>query len=174
MSIYNPYIHMITIQISIWQPFVCDLSASSPLPSTQTITASALQSFQLGAGHPADVAVWTRSFPMPTKKTSHVTLNPNGKKVWLPHGPTKGKCLWEMHDVWGWDISQEKAVVLRESYFLKHPTTGKDVGCAIHPALQVLSCFSLGELVYGLLFPSAPEMDEPSSKRICTGEDCLR
>lgn len=65
---------------------------------------------------------------MPTKKTGTRLLNPEGRSAWLPDGPTKGKCLWEMHDVWGWDQSKNIAVVLRENYFVKDPMTGKKVG----------------------------------------------
>lgn len=32
-----------------------------------------------------------------------------------------------MHGVWGWDVGKQEAVVLRESYFTKHPLTGKKV-----------------------------------------------
>lgn len=64
---------------------------------------------------------------MPTKKTGHAILNPEGKSAWRADGPTNGKCLWEMHGVWGWDRNKDEAVVLRENYFVKHPTTGKKV-----------------------------------------------
>ncbi|TFK32388.1 glycoside hydrolase [Crucibulum laeve] len=88
---------------------------------------SAFESFQLGAGHPTVVPVWTRSFPMPTRKTSTALLNPKGRKVWREDGPTKGQCLWEMHDVWGWCKNKDQAVVLRESYFQKHPLTNEKI-----------------------------------------------
>ncbi|KAF5384366.1 hypothetical protein D9615_003481 [Tricholomella constricta] len=88
---------------------------------------TAFQSFQLGAGHPTEVAVWTRSFPMPTRKTSHVVLNPNGRKVWRPDGPSQGKCIWELHDVWGWCVNKDEGVVLRENYFINNPSTGKKI-----------------------------------------------
>ena len=45
----------------------------------------------------------------------------------MKDGPTGGKCVWEMHGVWGWDRTKEEAVVLRESYFSKHPLTGVKV-----------------------------------------------
>ncbi|KDR76952.1 hypothetical protein GALMADRAFT_246095 [Galerina marginata CBS 339.88] len=88
---------------------------------------SAFQSFQLGAGHPTLVPTYTRSFPMPTKLTSHTMLNTLGVKAWRPDGPTLGRCLWEYHDVWRWDNTTDKAVVLRENYFRQHPDTGKKV-----------------------------------------------
>ncbi|KAJ3722722.1 glycoside hydrolase family 5 protein [Lentinula guzmanii] len=88
---------------------------------------SAFESFQLGAGHPTEVAVWTRSFPMPTRKTGRAVLNVDKRKVWKEDGPTKGQCLWEMHGVWGWDKNKNAAIVLRESYFEKHPTNGKKI-----------------------------------------------
>lgn len=64
---------------------------------------------------------------MPTKQTSTVTLNPNGRKVWDPSGITGGKCIWELHGVWGWDERKNEGIVLRENYFKKHPLTGKAV-----------------------------------------------
>ncbi|KAE9405555.1 glycoside hydrolase family 5 protein [Gymnopus androsaceus JB14] len=88
---------------------------------------TAFESFQLGAGHPTEVAVWTRSFPKPTRKTGRVVLNLNKRNVWKEHGPTKGQCLWEMHGVWGWDKNKNEAIVLRESYFGKHPMSGKKI-----------------------------------------------
>ncbi|KAK7052960.1 hypothetical protein VNI00_004280 [Paramarasmius palmivorus] len=88
---------------------------------------TAFESFQLGAGHPTSVAVWTRSFPMPTRKTGQTTLNSEGRKVWKTKGPTQGKCVWEMHGVWGWCKNKDEAVVLRESYFAKHPMTGAQI-----------------------------------------------
>ncbi|CAA7263297.1 unnamed protein product [Cyclocybe aegerita] len=88
---------------------------------------SAFESFQLGAGHPTEVATWTRSFPMPTKHTSHTLLNTSKTKAWRPDGPTQGRCLWEYHDVWRWNTTTDKAVVLRENYFRQHPDTGKKI-----------------------------------------------
>ncbi len=64
---------------------------------------------------------------MPTRRTSHGVLNTDGLNVWLPDGPTAGRCLWEMHGVWGWDRNKKEGVVLRESYFIKHPMTNKKV-----------------------------------------------
>jgi hypothetical protein len=81
----------------------------------------------LGSGHPTSVPIWTRSFPLPTRLTSHGILNPLGRKVWLPNGPTGGKCVWEMHGVWGWDVNKNDGVVLRENYFVKHPFEGRKV-----------------------------------------------
>ncbi|KAF9078603.1 glycoside hydrolase family 5 protein [Rhodocollybia butyracea] len=88
---------------------------------------SAFESFQLGAGHPTEVSVWTKSFPVPTRKTGRVILNVDKRKVWKVDGPTKGQCLWEMHGVWGWDRNKKAAIVLRESYFNKHPMSGKKI-----------------------------------------------
>ncbi|KAK7680349.1 hypothetical protein QCA50_016589 [Cerrena zonata] len=64
---------------------------------------------------------------MPSKQTSTVTLNPDGRKVWNPAGPSNGKCIWEMHGVWGWDERKKEGIVLRENYFKRHPMSGKDV-----------------------------------------------
>ncbi|KIK68366.1 glycoside hydrolase family 5 protein [Collybiopsis luxurians FD-317 M1] len=88
---------------------------------------SAFQSFQLAAGHPTEVDVWTRSFPMPTRRTGRVILNVEGRKVWKEEGPTNGQCLWQMHGVWGWDKNRNEGIVLRENYFKKHPMTGRQI-----------------------------------------------
>ncbi|KAG8901460.1 hypothetical protein FRB99_005289 [Tulasnella sp. 403] len=88
---------------------------------------SALQSFTLGAGHPTKVPHWTRSFPMPTRLTSHNVRNTQGRKVWRADGPTKGQCLWELHGVWGYDEHKKEGVVLKESYFMKDPSSGKKI-----------------------------------------------
>ncbi|KAJ7243602.1 glycoside hydrolase [Mycena haematopus] len=88
---------------------------------------SPFQSFQLGAGHPTSVSFWSRSFPMPTSKTSEAVLNTGGRKAWRPDGPTLGECLWAMHGVWGWDRNKDVAVVLRENYFSKHPLSGEKI-----------------------------------------------
>ncbi|KAJ6588126.1 glycoside hydrolase family 5 protein [Mycena capillaripes] len=88
---------------------------------------SPFQSFQLGAGHPTSVSYWSRSFPMPTSKTSEAVLNTTGRRAWRPDGPTLGECLWAMHGVWGWDRNKDVGVVLRENYFVKHPLTGDKI-----------------------------------------------
>ncbi|KAF8953065.1 glycoside hydrolase family 5 protein [Flammula alnicola] len=88
---------------------------------------SAFESFQLGAGHPTLVSTWTRSFPMPTKHTSHTLLNTSKTKAWRPDGPTQGRCLWEYHDVWRWNDVTDQAVVLREHYFSQNPDTGHKI-----------------------------------------------
>ncbi|KAG6846502.1 hypothetical protein H0H93_013557, partial [Arthromyces matolae] len=85
---------------------------------------TAFESFQLGAGHPTSVAVYTRSFPLPTRQTSTAILNPHGRSAWRPDGPSGGKCIWELHDVWGWDRTRDEPVLLRENYFVKNPATG--------------------------------------------------
>ncbi|KZV86991.1 cytoplasmic protein [Exidia glandulosa HHB12029] len=87
---------------------------------------SPLQSFALGAGHPTIVPTYTRSFPMPTRKTKHHLLNPKGRSVWKENGPTGGRCLWEIHGVWGWDMKKEEAVPLRENYFVRDPRGAPD------------------------------------------------
>ncbi|KNZ71680.1 hypothetical protein J132_07592 [Termitomyces sp. J132] len=88
---------------------------------------TAFESFQLGAGHPTAVGAWTRSFPMPTRRTSFVVLNPHGRSVWRLDGPSGGKCIWELHNVWGWDKNRDEGVLLRENYFKSNPATGKKV-----------------------------------------------
>ncbi|OCH85892.1 glycoside hydrolase [Obba rivulosa] len=88
---------------------------------------TALQSFMLGAGHSTAVGHWTRSFPLPTRLTSKRVINTAGQKAWRDDGPTQGKCLWEMHGVWGWDTQKNQGVVLRETYFTKDPMTGRKI-----------------------------------------------
>ena len=89
--------------------------------------ASALQSFMLGSGYPTEVDVWTRSFPLPTRRTSTSVLNSTGRKAGREDGPTGGRDLWEMHGVWGYDMKKKAGVVLRENYFVKDPASGKKV-----------------------------------------------
>ncbi|KAJ7866599.1 glycoside hydrolase family 5 protein [Mycena olivaceomarginata] len=97
------------------------------------VVPSPFQSFQLGAGHPTSVPVYTRSFPMPTSKTGTAVLNAGRKKAWRADGPSGGECVWAREGVWGWAGGQGegedggKAVVLRENYFVKHPLTGKKI-----------------------------------------------
>ncbi|KAF8630871.1 hypothetical protein AX17_005230 [Amanita inopinata Kibby_2008] len=88
---------------------------------------SAFESFQLGVGYPTLIPTWTRSFPMPTSKTLETLLNTKGRNAWRDDGPTGGKCLWEMHGVWGWDLKKKEGVVLRENYFSKHPMTNEQI-----------------------------------------------
>lgn len=64
---------------------------------------------------------------MPTRMTSHSVLNPDKRSAWRLDGPTQGKCVWEMHGVWGWDKTKNEGVVLRENYFAKHPVSGRKV-----------------------------------------------
>ncbi|KAJ7337646.1 glycoside hydrolase superfamily [Mycena albidolilacea] len=98
-----------------------------------SVVPSPFQSFQLGAGHPTSVPVYTRSFPMPTSKTGTAVLNAGRKKAWRANGPSGGECVWAREGVWGWAEGQGegeeggKAVVLRENYFVKHPLTGKKI-----------------------------------------------
>lgn len=91
----------------------------------------------LASGYPTSVGYWTRSFPFPTRRTAYGVLNPMGRKAWREDGPTDGKCVWEMHGVWGYDILKKEGVVLRENYFAKHPMTGKKVGCYPSPPSQL-------------------------------------
>ncbi|KAH9934532.1 glycoside hydrolase family 5 protein [Epithele typhae] len=88
---------------------------------------TAFQSFMLGAGHPTAVGHWTRSFPVPTRLTSHKVINTAGQKAWREDGPTKGKCLWEVHGVWGWDETKNEGVVLRENYFKRDPQSSREI-----------------------------------------------
>ncbi|KAJ9098743.1 hypothetical protein QFC21_004391 [Naganishia friedmannii] len=93
---------------------------------------SPVQGFALGAGHPTEVAVYTRSWPVPTRWTRNVVLNRERECAWLPGpmgeegaaqrgergGPVKGgECAWAREGVWAWDTEQGKPVVLKEGYF---------------------------------------------------------
>ncbi|KAG8760210.1 hypothetical protein FRC11_000765 [Ceratobasidium sp. 423] len=90
-------------------------------------TPNALQSFALGAGHAVQIPHYVRSWPWPTRIGKHVLRNEQGVKAWRADGPTQGKCVWEMHGVWGWDVKKHEPVPLREGYFKKHPETGAGV-----------------------------------------------
>jgi hypothetical protein len=105
-------------------------------PIAYPFPASAFQSFMLASGYPTSVAYWTRSFPLPTRRTAYNVLNPMGRKAWQKDGPTGGKCVWEMHGVWGYDVLKKEGVVLRENYFAKHPMTGKKVNAAPSPSFS--------------------------------------
>ena len=64
---------------------------------------------------------------MPTRLASQKVLNTARQKAWLEDGPTQGRCLWEMHGVWGYDVQKKAGVVLRENYFVRDPMTNKPV-----------------------------------------------
>jgi hypothetical protein len=64
---------------------------------------------------------------MPTRIGGHTLLNANKVKAWREDGPTGGKCIWQMHNVWDWDTKKNEAVVLQEEYFKVHPRTKKPV-----------------------------------------------
>ena len=116
---YNTDLHLSAVR-TCW-------SHQFALPHTHLSPASAFQSFMLASGYPTSVGYWTRSFPFPTRRTAYNVLNPMGSKAWRRDGPTGGKCVWEMHGVWGYDLIKKEGVVLRENYFVKHPMTGKKV-----------------------------------------------
>jgi hypothetical protein len=63
--------------------------------------------------------------------------------VWTMDGPTKGKCLWEIHSVWAWDETKNTAVALREHYFRKHPMTGAEVSLVRFASLRRLMIMPL-------------------------------
>ncbi|KAL5636350.1 hypothetical protein ACGC1H_004983 [Rhizoctonia solani] len=90
-------------------------------------TPNALQSFALGAGHAVRIPHYVRSWPWPTRIGKHVLRNEQGGRAWRADGPTQGKCVWEMHGVWGWDIKKREPVPLREHYFERHPDTSAKI-----------------------------------------------
>ncbi len=70
---------------------------------------------------------YVRSWPQPTKVGGMQLVNPEGVNVWndrvnLSSGDV---CIWAREGVWAWDRDAEKAVVLKEGYFGKHPQGGK-------------------------------------------------
>ena len=130
-------------------------------------SASALQSFLLGAGHPTTVGRWTRSFPVPTKCTGQELLNRQGRKAWRDDGPTDGRDLWEMHGVWQWDSTKKAGVVLHETYFVNDPATGRKVRFLLLDSDQFgennSAHDSTDRLVLGFLLPLFEALD-----RTCT------
>lgn len=133
---------------------------------SHVIAATPFQSFMLGAGHATEVGIWTRSFPMPTRRTSSGVLNSAGRRVWREDGPTHGRCLWEMHGVWGWDRNKNEGVVLRESYFIKDPMTNKKVSSDLLPARSLHADYAQDRLVYRLLLPVPSKMGCSSQRGI--------
>lgn len=131
--------------------------------------ATPFQSFMLGAGHATSVGVWTRSFPLPTRLTSHEVLNPNGRKAWHQDGPTNGHCIWEMHGVWGWDRQKDEGIVLRENYFVNHPMTKKKVRICcfgLQKVIRIDRPRSTDRLVHRLLLSFLEPLGEHSQSSI--------
>lgn len=127
-SVFHLSTALTTIQIYISTTSVSAITHFiSSAPNSHIITASPLESFALGAGHPTEVPHWVKSFPMPTRMSHRILRNEGGAVVWKPDGPTAGKCIWAEHGVWGWDPAKGQAVALRENYFTRHPETGKEV-----------------------------------------------
>ncbi|WWD20684.1 hypothetical protein CI109_105160 [Kwoniella shandongensis] len=84
---------------------------------------SPLQSFSMGAGHPTPkVPVYTRSFPFPTRISSHTTGNTTSASAWA-----SGSCPWEKEGVWRWSEAKGQAVALQEDYFTKSKRKGEKV-----------------------------------------------
>jgi hypothetical protein len=81
---YNTNLHLREIRESLF------CISENLFLTPQISLASALAGFTLGAGHPTSVPFYSRSFPMPTKLTHHVTVNEKGRKVWRDDGPTGG------------------------------------------------------------------------------------
>ncbi|CAD7063981.1 unnamed protein product [Tilletia caries] len=73
---------------------------------------SFLQAVALGEGHAQLVPFYVKSFPFPTALSHYSLVEPppfstssssSNPPLWRPDGPTRGQCLWRMHDVWAWD-----------------------------------------------------------------------
>ncbi|KAJ7628334.1 hypothetical protein FB45DRAFT_36346 [Roridomyces roridus] len=82
--------------------------------------ASPFQSFQPGAGHPTMISHRTRPFPTSTRKTGARVRNLKRRKV------TK---VWR-HDEpvgMGYAGGPKDAVILRQTYLVKHPLTGDNL-----------------------------------------------
>lgn len=125
----------------------------------------------LASGYPTIVGNWTRSFPMPTRLTSTSVLNAAGQNAWRKDGPTEGKCVWEKHGVWGYDVNKKEGVVLRENYFVKHPVTGKKVGSSLYPYTRADFCFrSTGTLtsITRLSINGTPGFNDTLTIRWCS------
>ncbi|KAJ9114765.1 hypothetical protein QFC22_005641 [Naganishia vaughanmartiniae] len=89
---------------------------------------SPVQGFALGAGHPVDIPVYTRSWPFPSRWTRSVVLNSAKESVWLPATDgtsAPGECVWAREDVWAWDEDRQRPTVLKEGYFSRFPTRPK-------------------------------------------------
>lgn len=108
---------------------------------------------------------------MPTRKTAKITLNPKGRKAWREDGPTQGKCVWQMHDVWGWDTKKDEGVVLRESYFINNPKTGKKVCFRFEELASWPISRILDRLVYRFLLPLPSQMDGSRTRSLFPGEN---
>ena len=115
---YNTDLHLSHVRKSI---SLATHASLNPLRSVR------LPIVPVGCWPPYPRSTWTRSFPMPTKKTSTTLLNTSKRTAWRPDGPTNGRCLWELHHVWGWDNVKDQSVVLQENYFSKIPITGRKV-----------------------------------------------
>ena len=126
----------------------------------------------LASGYPTSVGYWTRSFPIPTRRTAYNVLNPMGRKAWRKDGPTDGKCVWEMHGVWGYDVLKKEGVVLRENYFVKHPMTGKKVAVS-PPTLPRLTYFDQVDWYTDFYFPFVRRWAERVSRYTANGKHKL-
>lgn len=160
-----PSLHKFDYNTDLHLSYVRTCSQRHPTrPITHPFPASAFQSFMLASGYPTEVGYWTRSFPIPTRRTAYNVLNPMGRKAWRKDGPTDGKCVWEMHGVWGYDGSKSEGVVLRENYFVKHPATEKKVN-ASPPRSFINSLKSIRSI--GI--PTSTSLSFVSGQRGCLG-----
>ncbi|KAE8225643.1 hypothetical protein CF319_g1640 [Tilletia indica] len=72
---------------------------------------SFLQAVALGEGHAQLVPFYVKSFPFPTTLSHYTLIEPpapspsssSNAPLWRLDGPTRGQCLWRMHNVWAWD-----------------------------------------------------------------------
>ncbi|OZJ04839.1 hypothetical protein BZG36_02328 [Bifiguratus adelaidae] len=84
---------------------------------------SPLQSIAAGAGIPQEIDIYTRSWPLPTRKTATRILNSEGVKAWLPGH----ECVWQVAGVWRPVQSKAtgKTTVICDNpkYFSMHPVT---------------------------------------------------
>ena len=130
------------------QTFICRTSVRKSISLATHASLNPLRSVRLpivpvGCWPPYPRSTWTRSFPMPTKKTSTTLLNTSKRKAWRSDGPTNGRCLWELHHVWGWDNVKDQPVVLQENYFSKIPSTGKKVSALLPALIFAMGCLTV-------------------------------
>ncbi|KAJ3077100.1 hypothetical protein HDU98_008535 [Podochytrium sp. JEL0797] len=83
---------------------------------------SAIQSFALGSGMTVEVDNYSKSWPVPTRKSGKRVLNEQKRSAWLNYGD----CIWKKHGVWGLDTNG-KPRILQPNYFKTNPTTGKPI-----------------------------------------------
>jgi hypothetical protein len=81
---------------------------------------TALQSMALGAGLPQPIPVYRKSWPQPTALSYWQEAKPE-RPVW------KDGCIWRKQGVWDVNEKTREPIVLKSTYFERHPGTGKPI-----------------------------------------------